>query len=319
MSESMQALEESIGAMALGEQPEEATEEEVQQEAQEEVEELEEEQAGGEESEEEAEQESEETQESEELVEVEFNGQLFEAPKAIAEALMKNADYTQKTQEVAARRKEVEVITETLGATRKQFEFAQSVQPDLLKAQMLEQEANNFQQHLKDNIDALSSTDIEKIRMAMQDRREQRDEIVRSLQQKEAEFQQAQEQSREELLKKGTEVLRSKIPGWGEESQKQLREYALLSGFTEQEVAGLIDPRQVETLWKARQYDELQKGKAAAVKTVQSAPVIKAKPRKKMSKETGHRLNLRKKLNNPRMSAKDKASAMERHFGDILG
>ena len=246
--------------------------------------------------------------EESELVEFEWDGQLYEAPPALKDAVMRQQDYTQKTQALANDRKSIEVLQGQLETTQKQYEFAQSIQSDVIKAQQLEDQAEQWHQYLKDNIDSLSSTDIEKVRLGIEDARRERDQIVNSVQSKQQEFQQASEQSIEELRNKGTEVLRQRIPGWGKEGQDQVRSYALQSGFTEQEIASVLDPRQVEVLWKASQYDALQEGKAAAVQKVKQAPSIKPKSRNPMPQETQDKLNLRKKLKNPRKSNADKAA-----------
>lgn len=250
------------------------------------------------------------------LVEVEWDGQLIEAPKAIADALMRQSDYTQKTQEVAAQRKAVEVQIGEVELRAQQYAFAQAVNPDIMKAQQLEQQAEQAHQYLRENIDTLTSTEIEKIRIAVDDSRRERDQLVQSMQQKHNEFQQAQEQSRQELLNKGTEVLRSKIPNWGAEAQKQVQEYALASGYTEAEVSQVVDPRQVETLWKASQYEALQQGKAAAVRKVQDAPSIKPKSRNPMPQKVKDKLNLRKKLKSEKLTNADKAGLIGESIAD---
>lgn len=249
-------------------------------------------------------------------VEMEIDGTLYEVPAELKDHILRQQDYTQKTQEVAATRKELEIQRAEVAQHELQYKFVGEVQPDLLKAQQLEAQAEQAHQYLRDNIDSLSSTDIEKIRLAVDDARRERDTLVQSIQTKQQEFQQAQEQSRQELLKKGTEVLRSRIPGWSEKHAQQVREFALSNGFTEADVNSVVDPRQVEVLWKASQFDSLQAGKVAAVKKVQDAPTIKAKSRNPMPKETQRALNLRKKLKNPNLSDKQKAKLMEQDFAD---
>jgi len=141
---------------------------------------------------------------------------------------------------------------------------------------------------------------------------------VNSITGKQAEHQQAQQQSHEELLKKGTEVLTQKIPNWGKESQEKLKDYAVSLGFSEAQVNSLVDPIQVETLWKASQYDALQEGKTAAVKKVQTAPTIKPKSRNPMPKEVGDKLNLRKKMKSNQTN-KAKANALGDHLANKFG
>ena len=259
---------------------------------------------------------TEEEVEGDPIVEFEWNGQLIEAPTSIKESLMRQQDYTQKTQEISAQRKAIEVTLGEVELRKQQYDFAQSIQGDLLKAQQLEATANEAREYIKNNLDNLPQSDVMKWQMAIEDARRERDELVQSLTAKQREHQQAQEQAHVELLNKGTEVLRSKIPGWGEDGQKQVRDYALNAGFTEAELSGVVDPRQVETLWKAAQYDSLQAGKTAAVKTVQNAPTIKSKSRNPMPKETQDKLNLRKKLKSDKVSNQDKASLIGESIAD---
>ena len=248
-----------------------------------------------------------------EVVEIEIDGELVEVPVKYKDHFLRQSDYTKKTQEVAAERKAVEVQLGVVEQSRQQYEFAQSVQPDVLKAQQLDAQADQYHQHLRDNIDSLSATDITKIQMAIQDAKSERDGIIRDVTQKQTDFQQAQEQSHAELLNKGTEVLRQKIPGWGKEHQEQVREYALQSGYTEAEIANVVDPRQVETLYKARQYDALKAGTVPAVKQVQTA--IKPKPRNKMDQQAKDRLAINKIRKSDLSSAK-KADALMDKIGD---
>lgn len=266
-------------------------------------------QVEGDDSEEATEEATEESDEPDaEFVEVEYDGQLYEVPPQLKEALLRQDDYTRKTQDVAQQRKAIEVGIGQVEMAQQQYQFTSQVLPDILQAQQLESQAEQYHQYLRDNIDSLSATDIEKIRMSIEDTRRERDTLVTDLQQRQSNFQQAQQQSVQELLNKGTEVLRAKIPTWGVEAQGAVRETALSHGFTEAEISSVVDPRQVEVLWKAHQYDTLQAGKAAVVAKVRSAPTIKPKNRNPMPKKVQQDLNLRKQLNSKTMRASDKAN-----------
>ena len=292
--------------------PEDITEEEVVEEVDEGLDEIEEPEQSDDD-------EQDEPLEAIDEVEVELDGDVFLAPKKVAEALMRNKDYTEKTQSLAAQRKEAEILQGEVTLRSEQFRFAQQVQPDLMMAQQLGSEADQFHQYLKDNIDTLSSVEVTKLQMAISEKRAERDNVIASVRTKQTEFQQAQEQSHGELLKKGTEVLRQKIPGWGEAQQKQVRSQGLAEGFTEAELSGVADPRQVLVLWKAAQYDALKSGAKPAVKAVQSAPSIKTKSRNPMSPEKGRELNLRKKMKSTNLTDKAKGRALEDYFADKLG
>ena len=202
----------------------------------------------------------------------------------------------------------VEVIQGELKNAYERFQFAESIQDDVMKLQQLTAQEDQWRQYMRDNIDTLTHADIERIRMGIDDARQERDKLSTELNQKQQEFQQAQQQSHQELLKKGTEVLRERIKGWNEDTAKQVREYAISSGFTEDEIAGVVDPRQVETLWKAAQYDALKANAKPAVKKVQAAPQIKPKSRNPMPDSKKKELNLRKKLKSNNLSANEKAN-----------
>ena len=253
-----------------------------------------------------------------EYEEMEIDGELYEIPVKLKDYVLRQQDYTQKTQEVAQQRKEYEIRMGAIEQERKQYEFVGSVQDDLNKAYSLDNEVKQYQDYLRTNLDNLGQADILKIQMAVEEKKAEKDALTKALQTKYNEFQQAQEQSLKELLDKSTEVLRSKIPNWGQKAQADVREYALGLGFTEQEINSVYDPRYVEVLHKAAQYDKLQKTKAGAVKKVEGAPPIKPKSRNPMPEETKKYLNYRKKMGSAK-SDKAKADLIRDRIADKLG
>ena len=307
-----QTPQEKIADMMFGpehqgepEAPQEAAEEPIEEEAQ----------AEGQEEENEPQEAAEEPSEPE-FVEIEIDGQLYEVPKNLEGHLMRDKDYTQKTQEVAATRKTVEAIQAQVKAEQEKYQFLESVQEELQQGENLKAQIAQIQQYKRDNIDALDAKDMFKLDAHREELQTQLDAIGQSLQTKQGEFQQAQEQSLKELLDKSTEVLRSKIPNWGEESQKQVRDFGLSAGFTEAELNQVYDPRYVEILYKASQYDLLQQGKGAAIKKVQAAPAIKPKARNPMPKSVGDKLNLRKKMKAQNVSQDAKGKALGAHIAE---
>ncbi len=63
-------------------------------------------------------------------------------------------------------------------------------------------------------------------------------------------------------------------PQKGEIARRELREFGQKLGFSEQELSGVYDSRQVLTLWKAMQYDKLQSAKPGITKKVNEAPKV---------------------------------------------
>lgn len=243
-----------------------------------------------------------------EYVEMELEGKVWEVPKELEPYIARQQDYTRKTQETALQRKEVEAQQALVQQERDRYDFINSVQDELTQVQQIEAAIPQWQQHLKDNVDNLSAQDITKIQLNIKELETTKQALVGGLQQKHSEFQQAQEQSRKELLDKSTEVLRQKFPDW---NAGPVTEYVKSLGFTDDQLTmAQADPRQMELARKAMLYDQLQEGKPAAVARVKNAPSIKAKSRNPMPKETQDKLNLRKKLKNPNKSNAEKAQAI---------
>lgn len=312
----------SVGAMFLGDEPDapEVAEQPVDEQtelfdeaAPEEMEVAQEDEAAEDAVEEEA------PEDGAEFAEVEYDGRLYEVPLELKDAIMRNADYTQKTQELSGQRKQIEAMTQQYQQRMAEQEFLSSVSDERFEVQQLQATAKQYKDFLRDNIDNLSTTEIEKIRFQIQDVQDKQAEVTQSLQSKYQEFQQSQEQSHQELLKKGTEVLRSRIPGWNEEAQALVRQHALESGYTEQEIQGVVDPRMVETLWKAAQYDKLQASKGTAVKKVQGAPKIRPKARNPMPKDVQDDLNFRKKLKSNNLTSRQKQALAAEAIGNKWG
>lgn len=219
---------------------------------------------------------SEEGDASDELDDVEYEGKQYKLPKELKEALLRHADYTRKTQEVAATRKEVE-------AARQQFQqevqLQQQTLQDRAQLMMIENQLSQFEQ-----IDwtALSDQDpvqAQKLWFQKQQLEQTRGQAATRIHQAQ---QQAMYQQQEQLAKRvqeGREMLAREIKGWSADTAKQVAEYGKQSGYSEQELGNLYDPRYVKTLHKAMLYDQLmskatQKPKAEAPVPV---PTVKTK------------------------------------------
>jgi hypothetical protein len=259
--------------------------------------------------------ESEETEETAEVepefVELELGGKTYEVPVELKDGFLKNEDYTQKTQTLAEERREVELQKQQITTQQAQYRFVQEIQDDLNEINQIDYQLKAWEDYLGANAKDMDAHAITLAQLEIRNGEKQRDEKTAALKGRQAEFQQAQEQAVQELLTKGTEILKGKIPGWGEEKQAEMRDYALSLGFTKDEVASIVDPRHVQVLYENAQYRKLQPGVKGAVKKVETAQAITPKSRQtQMPKEVGRKLNLQKKLKNPKLSSQDKAQAI---------
>jgi len=183
-------------------------------------------------------------------------------------------DYTKKSQAVAEERKAVE-------AERQRIEEARYLRDQYAeRLQVIEQMLN--QQPETENLDYLKETDPigYAVKVAELSQREKQLAQVQAERQRIA---QQQDQERQEQLghviqaeaRKLAEVIPEYAdPQKGEVARRELREFGQKLGFTEQELAGIYDSRQVLTLWKAMQYDKLQSAKPGITKKVNEAPKV---------------------------------------------
>ena len=184
----------------------------------------------------------------------------------------RTADYTKKTQEVAEARKAVESERQKIEeASRLRDQYAERLG---VIEQMLTQTEK------AEDLSALKETDPigYAVRVAEQAEREKQLNAVRAERQRLAQQQEAEQSERLKAhLAMEASKLREAIPEMsdevkGEVVKREIREFAKSIGFSDQELAQVYDSRAVLTLYKAMQYDKLQKGKAQVTKKVQQAP-----------------------------------------------
>ena len=184
----------------------------------------------------------------------------------------RTADYTKKTQELAENRKAVEAERARIEeASRLRDQYAERLG---VIEQMLSQTEK------AEDLSALKETDPigYAVKVAEQSEREKQLAAVRAERQRLAQSQQAEQSERLKAhLAAEAAKLREAIPEMsdevkGEVVKRDIRDFAKSIGFSDQELAQVYDSRAVLTLYKAMQYDKLQKGKSDVTKKVNQAP-----------------------------------------------
>jgi hypothetical protein len=182
----------------------------------------------------------------------------------------RTSDYTKKTQNLAEQRKAVESErTKIEEAAKLRDTYAQRLQ---VIEQMLTQPAEDLTA-LKDN-DPVGYA----IKVAENMEREKQLAAVRAERESVQAKQVAENQERLKThIAQEAERLRSAIPDFsdevkGEVIRKEIRDYAKSVGWSDQELSQVYDHRAVLTLYRAMQFDKLQKSKPAVQKRVAEAP-----------------------------------------------
>ena len=183
-------------------------------------------------------------------------------------------DYTKKSQAVAEERKVVE-------AERQRIEEARHLRDTYAeRLQIIEQMLN--QQPETEDLDYLKENDPigYAVKVAELSQREKQLAQVQAERQRIAQQQQQEQQEQfGHVIQAEARKLAEVIPEYadpqkGEAMRRELRQFGMKAGFSEQELASVYDSRHVLTLYKAMQYDKLQAAKPGITKKVAEAPKV---------------------------------------------
>lgn len=190
----------------------------------------------------------------------------------LVDGYQKGLDYTKKSQTLAEQRKAVE--SERLAVEQaKQARDAYAQRLNLIEQFLT-------QQNQGENLEALKESDPigYAVKFAEKTEREQqlarvKAERERLLQQQYREQQAQLAQRVESERQRVTEIIPDYAhPEKGNVIKKQMRDYAVSLGFSENELSQAYDSRMIQALWEASQYRKLQAQKPDVTKKVQEAP-----------------------------------------------
>jgi len=240
--------------------------------------------------------ESDEESEEEPLYAVTINGEEREVSlEELTKGYSRQSDYTKKTQDLATKRKEAEDVHKQMSL---QVEYLQAERQEYINA--LSQVVQNSMVGLQDyqNIDweTLRQEDPITYVTKKEEERDAKEKVQQMIGQQQAA--QAQEESHQKAIfvehkQEETRKLVDALPAWSDPTKRaklssELREYAVSQGFTEDDIKGLVDHRQVVTLYKASKYDKLQGSDIKQKKTKNKPKVIRSgtlKTKSETSKE----------------------------------
>lgn len=215
--------------------------------------------------------EPEEAEPEEDLAEVEYEGKTYKVPPEIEKAILRQADYSRKMNEVGAKEK---VFSQRL-------EQIEAMDQTVAKRAEAMAEIKSLDERIKayDGIDwgkakaeqpaeaAMAAVELMELKQA----RQQADEKAKSI---ESEFSQGRAKLLDEKRADMLKVLAKELPGWGEELGTKITQHAIAKGWTAQELQALTDPRVVKALDAERRYELAQKGKAELKAKVKDVPPV---------------------------------------------
>jgi hypothetical protein len=246
----------------------------------------------------------------EETFEVEVEGTRYVLPKKLEKGFLQEKDYTQKAQTLAEQRRNAELVLDQarVGRMNEQFAAETTQEQDQLRA---------LDWALQQPVDWSSMSTDEAFRRKLQldQWKDEKARIEKGLGEKRQQFGQKVQAEFARLRQQSIEHITKRIPGWNEQTAKAVRDHALSVGLTEAEVNSIIDPRHVEILWQAQQFNQL---KANAKRTVVDAKTVKTTPSNPMPQHVKEKLNYRKSIQRTAPNSPERKQAVEARVASIF-
>lgn len=236
------------------------------------------------------------------ILKLKVNGEEVEKPLEEVVALAQQGlDYTQKTQQVAEQRKELEAYAESIKAQEQAFQEQMQLNnvliEDVAKITALDQQLN---QYANVNWQQLSDSDFveaQKLFFTYNQLQQERSNLVSQFEAKKQQVVQKQTQLMAEKIAKGKEVLAKEIPNWSPETNQALLSTGKDYGFSDAELNSIVDPRHVKVLHDAMQWRKLQQKDSIVKKKVSSAkPVVKPGAKDAKAEANSNHRQLREQL-----------------------
>ena len=215
----------------------------------------------------------------------------------------RQSDYTKKTQQLSSERKQLEDLQLRYNSELSQIQAERQQYVDSLN-QMISDASGPLDKFANINWQSLRDSDpIEYVTKREEFRESQEKVQALKMEQQQAQQKQAEDSKnmRLKVLQEEHAKLSEVLPEWKDPSaQKQLaskiRNYATSQGFSEEEVASLIDHRSLLVLLKASKYDALEKSNVKAKKLKNKPRVIRPGSPSSKSSSKGKRTAQMKRL-----------------------
>lgn len=184
--------------------------------------------------------------------EVDYEGKQYKLPKELKEALLRQRDYTQKTMEVAEQRRAAEIVKQQADQTLQfvadfQNEYFELVNADKQIAELKGLDWNG----IIEQDPQLAMKLQNKLNLLIN----QKDELKYKIDTIQHDLSEKRAQEHARILQDGHNTLKRIIPGWNDETMRQVGEYAF-SRYGEM-AKTIVDPKMVEDLYYAKLGREL--------------------------------------------------------------
>ncbi len=244
------------------------------------------------------------TETVEESFELEYEGAKYQLPKPLEKALMQQRDYTQKTQTLAERQRDVERQFAQIKLAQSEAQFHQSVKAESDQIAMIDAVLSELN---KLNWSAMNTDELLRKKLELDQYREMRSGLEAQITAKKAQFEQSYKQELEKIKSEASETLRKRV-NWTDETDKEVRAYVRELGITDAEYDGVYDPRHKQILWEASQFRKLKAGAQPAQQQVRAAKTSASSPMPQAVKE---KLNFNKAVAKTAVNSPERRKLIE--------
>lgn len=205
--------------------------------------------------------------------EVDYEGNKYRVPKALSGALMRQADYTKKTQEVAEIRRAAEAEKAKLAEDAKAF---QEDRQEHVQAYAIWQQLENFKNVNWQQLEQEDPLQAQQLFRQYTLLRDAHREVTGRLQTKQMQRKSAADAEMAKLRDQTRSTLAKEIPNWSK-AEQELTDYAIRHGYKADEVKAALDSdaRPFRFLHKAFLYDQLIEKQRLAAKAPPAAEPVK--------------------------------------------
>jgi hypothetical protein len=208
-----------------------------------------------------------------EAVDVEYEGKSYKLPPQIKDALLRQSDYTKKTQEVAESKKTADTL---LQQAKELFELQKGQQKHLGQLAAVEEQIAQYEKVDWNTLTASDATRAQQLFIAFQQAKDSKGKIEKELQQAHSQMMEAAQKGRAAKVEEGQKALTRDIKGWSADLGRKIMGFAEQAyGFSQEELGNVIDPRTVKALHDAYQFRQLQAAKPAVKQAVPAAKTLK--------------------------------------------
>jgi hypothetical protein len=208
-------------------------------------------------------------QPSDDEEEVEIDGEKLKLPKKVAAAVMRQQDYTKKTQEVAEKRRSVDDRAQYLDAREQllQMTFQEAAELHSLQKQLEQFNGIDWNALVTDEPQRALS-----LSLARQQLHQQLAEKQGKLNGLTANGEAARKAHLEKQQELGRAELTRRVGKMTDADKTRTLKQGADLGYSDSELATIADPRLFHALYKAAQWDAMQAAKPKAMQKVAEAP-----------------------------------------------